>query len=357
MLQALLDAKEAAFADYDWFVVPVRFSRDLSETGAFRARKMLHLVHLIAHIVWIRLRHRPNIFYYTPAGPTRLPILRDIALLCIVRRLFAITVFHFHAGGVSQAYHRLPRILRPLFRFAYWDADLGIKVSPSAPDDPQQLRARRTAIVPNGVPDIAEGQMAEGNHTPPRILFVGLLSESKGVFVLLEALRLLRSRGVSAQCHFMGTFESDRVRAEFQRRVEASALTADIALRGVLTGQAKREAYATSDILCIPTFFESESFGLVAVEAMAFGLPVVATRWRGLADIVVNGKTGLLVPPREPAALADALAQLVRCPDEAHAMGLRGRARYERRFLLADHIRHMRDALELVASPPLDPAS
>jgi D-inositol-3-phosphate glycosyltransferase len=81
---------------------------------------------------------------------------------------------------------------------------------------------------------------------------------------------------------------------------------------------------------------------------MTFGLPVVATRWRGLVDVVVDQETGVLVPPRDPEQLADALGWLVRNPAEARAMGRRGRARYEEFFTLDRHLHAMRDALDSV---------
>jgi glycosyltransferase involved in cell wall biosynthesis len=175
-----------------------------------------------------------------------------------------------------------------------------------------------------------------------------LLSESKGVLVLLDALRLLEDRGVSAHLEFVGGFESDAFSREVQARVASCDLASKVAFRGILVGDAKADAYAAADALCVPTFFESESFGLVAVEAMTFGLPVVATRWRGLVDVVVDQETGVLVSPRNPEQLADALEWLIVNPTEARAMGRRGRARYEELFTLDRHLRAMRVALDSV---------
>jgi glycosyltransferase involved in cell wall biosynthesis len=356
MIQALLDSRTTVFGDYQWSVAPVRFSRELQSTGKFQARKVLHLFGLIWRVLRVALTRRPRILYYTPAGPTRLAVLRDIVVLCVVRPFFPMTILHFHAGGVSEVYQHLPAFARPLYRRAYWHADLGIKVSRHAPNDPAELHARASIVIPNGVQDLAAGRRSTGRSEVARLLFVGLLRESKGVLVLIEALRVLADRGLKAQLHLVGELDSAEFTARLHRLVDDYGLTDQVVLDGVLVDDAKAEAYAAADILCFPTFFESETFGLVAVEAMAFGLPVVATRWRGLVDVVEHEQTGLLVAPQDPDDLADALARLILDRDEARRMGSRGRLRYEQLFTLDRHLAAMRDAFDSLTTPPRTPS-
>lgn len=351
MIQALLDSRSKMFPDYQWSVAPVRFSRGLAENGKFRARKLWHLFSLISRVISVRLSQQPRILYYSPAGPTTLPVLRDIVVLCIIRPMFPLTIFHFHAGGVSHVYTRLPTIARYFYRRAYWNADLGIKVSKSAPDDPANLRARATLIIPNGVHDLAAGRRALSHQGVPRILFVGLLRESKGVLVLVKALQVLAGRDLRPALRLVGELESDAFADTLRARIDEYGLAEQVVFSGVLVGEAKADAYEAADILCFPTFFESETFGLVAVEAMTFGLPVVATRWRGLVDVVEHEQTGLLVSPGDPSGLADALERLITNPEEARLMGSRGRTRYEQLFTINRHLEAMRGAFESLADP------
>jgi glycosyltransferase involved in cell wall biosynthesis len=351
MIQALLDSKSAVFPDYEWSVAPVHFSRELRNTGRFQVRKVLHLGSLICRILFFRLTRRPKILYYTPAGPTKLAVLRDIVVLCIIRPFFRITILHFHAGGVSEVYKRLPAVARPLYRRAYWHADLGIQVSKNAPSDPSELHARACIVIPNGIQDLAGGRRSSGQHDVAQLLFVGLLRESKGVLILIEALRVLASRGLEAELHLVGELDNTAFSDQLRRRIDECGLAGQVVLDGVLVGEAKADAYAAADILCFPTFFESETFGLVAVEAMTFGLPVVATRWRGLVDVVEHEETGLLVAPRDPIEFADALTRLILNRNEARRMGSQGRIRYEQLFTLDRHLEAMRDAFESIANP------
>jgi len=89
---------------------------------------------------------------------------------------------------------------------------------------------------------------------------------------------------------------------------------------------------------------------LVAVEAMMFGLPVVATNWRGLPDIVVDGETGFLVPPRDAKSIAERLEQLISDPDLRRTMGSAGRRRYEENFTVEKFRNSMESALASVGS-------
>jgi glycosyltransferase involved in cell wall biosynthesis len=119
---------------------------------------------------------------------------------------------------------------------------------------------------------------------------------------------------------------------------------------GPLYDDDKWKAYAGADIFCFPTHYSAESFGLVAVEAMMFGLPIVATNWRGLPDIVVEGETGFLVLPKDAKSIAERLENLILDPDLRAAMGATGRRRYEENFTVEKFRNSMESALVSVGS-------
>jgi glycosyltransferase involved in cell wall biosynthesis len=88
----------------------------------------------------------------------------------------------------------------------------------------------------------------------------------------------------------------------------------------------------------------------VAIEAMMFGLPVVATDWRGLPDIVLNGETGFLVPPKDAKSIAERLERLISDPDLRRTMGAAGRRRYQEKFTIEKFRSSMEGALSAVGS-------
>lgn len=159
------------------------------------------------------------------------------------------------------------------------------------------------------------------------LLFVGRITVDKGVHELLEAFRELKAAGSSAHLVFVGRFDSDS-------GVEGGISRHDI--EGVrdahIVGHTEcPEAYmAIADILCLPSY--REGFGTVVIEAAAMGVPTVGTDIYGLSDAVVDGETGILVPPQDSAALAMALTALLCDERKRKQMGVAAKRRVEELF-------------------------
>ena len=138
----------------------------------------------------------------------------------------------------------------------------------------------------------------------------------------------------------MGRFESEQFEARVRRRVAELKIDDRVNYLGVLTGEDKFAAFAQSDVLCHPTFYDT--FGLVILEAMACGMPVVATRWNSIPLIVDDGQTGLLVEPHDPVDVADRLSELAASSQLRQQMGVAAREKFLREFTLSRHIERMR---------------
>jgi glycosyltransferase involved in cell wall biosynthesis len=341
--------------------VPLRLSRSVQDVGRFRLSKVFLLVPLLFRIVYARIVHRPRILYYAPAGPVRVSVWRDLVILLTTRWMFPRTIFHFHAGGLSELYERLPRWERWLCRRAYFHADAAIHTSPLAPDDGPRMKAKRTYVVPNGIADPAEliaqapPRNSRAESRPLGILFVAMLCEAKGLLVQIDACGRLAQRGASFVLRVVGQFQDDVFQARVRARVAELKLETKVQFLGVLTGAAKFAAFGEADVFCMPTYYECETFGVVFVEAMACALPVVATCWRGIPAVVDDGVTGFLVEPRAVEPVAERIWQLAGDPQLRARMGAAGREKFLREFTLARHIERMRRAfLEVAgeADPP-----
>ena len=348
MIQALLQGR---YSRIQLFHVRMTFSADMDSVGKFALGKVFTLFATMARVAWARVRHRTPVLYYPPSGPNKVPVLRDIALLCATRWLFRRTVFHFHAGGVSEFAPQLPALIRPLFRMAYRRPDLAIRTAAQNPDDGAALGARRCTVVPNGIAD-ARHTLPEheaGPGLPIEILFVGVLVESKGVRVLLEAFATLRKQGVDARLRIMGRWNEEPLRAWAMGFIREQGIGDRVEFLGVLSGAEKNARFAACDIFCFPSWFEAESFGLVLVEAMQFAKPVVSTHWRGIPSVVEDGVNGYLVPVKDAHAVAEKLVVLARDPDLRRRMGEAGRRIFEERFTLEAFHRRMEDELAALA--------
>ncbi len=361
--------------------VRMAFSDSIGDVGRFRLSKVFHLVSVIAQIVYHRLVHGAKVLYYPPAGPNRVPLYRDLVILLCSRWMFRRTIFHFHAGGISELYPQLSRTTQWLFRKALFDADAGIRVSHGSPPDAVALAAQQEFIVPNGIDDewpkieayrmnrvgdaesvdialaafagsrvVGSNQILSSGTSvavcesqPLQILFVGILRESKGLLVLIEACGQLAQRGVPFELRVVGQIQSPEFEVQVKGRIEELELQHEVEFLGPLGDDAKWRAYANADVLCLPTFYEAETFAIVLVEAMCAALPVVATRWRGIPEIVEEGKTGYLAPVRDWASIADRLEQLQADPKRRRALGLAGREKFLREYTVGKYWTRMEE--------------
>ncbi len=186
--------------------------------------------------------------------------------------------------------------------------------------------ADRLAVVPEPIDlDVWDDQFsraARRARTGPVVLCVARMYPRKCLDDLLRAAALLRARIAGVQIRIVGQGP------EWRRLVRLCAeleLENSVRLLGDLSLGRLAEEYVNADLFCLPSV--QEGFGIVFLEAMAAGLPVVACRAAAIPEVVLDGVTGVLSPPRDPAALADALEQLIRDPGRARRLGEEGRRR------------------------------
>jgi len=218
--------------------------------------------------------------------------------------------------------------------------DRVIAISRAVADSIQRrgdVEARRVAVIHNGIPDCAAevrkpaGQVRRElgiQANAPLIVCAARLEPEKDVGTLILAMQKLRSEQPEIQCVIAGRGSlADRLSAQ----IKSLGLENHVHLHGFTSDVPS--LIGAADVLALPSL--AEPFGLVILEAMALGKPVVATRAGGPVEIVEDGATGLLVPPSDAPALAAAIGHLIRDRDAADNMGRQGRARYQAHFTAA----------------------
>jgi glycosyltransferase involved in cell wall biosynthesis len=166
---------------------------------------------------------------------------------------------------------------------------------------------------------------------PPTVGFAGRLIREKGVDVLLRAFATVAARIPEARLLIAGAGPE---RERLEGLIASRHLSSSISLLGHLTPLELERSFASAWVQAVPSRWE-EPFGLVAVEAMMRGTAVVASASGGLLEIVRHGESGLLVPPSDPAALAEALSLLLQDRRLAERMGRTGREVALTQFSLA----------------------
>jgi D-inositol-3-phosphate glycosyltransferase len=192
--------------------------------------------------------------------------------------------------------------------------------------------ADRIAVIPCGVDtelfapgDQAGARAALRLDARPRLLYVGRLAPIKGLETLLDSMARLRARGSDAQLCIVGGDADEALdghEGELRARLSRLDLGDTVTFVGAQPQERLRDWYVAADATVLPSYYES--FGMVALEAMACGSPVVASRVGGLQTTVRDRVTGLLVPDHDPAALAATLEDVLDDADLRWRLGREG---------------------------------
>jgi glycosyltransferase involved in cell wall biosynthesis len=275
---------------------PWRDLRGLLELALLMRRERFDVVHANSSKAGILAR--------TAALLTRVPV-----------RIFTVHgwAFSAHDGARSRFYLWADRLMSPLTTTIICVSETELRAGLAA----KTCREARSVVIYNGVA-AAAARAEPVDSAPPRILSVGRLRAPKDVVTLVRALALLERGSFSAAIVGDGP--------------DAAKITPGAPVELLGTRRDVAELLAASDVFVLSS--RSEGLPMSILEAMAAGLPVVASAVGGVPELVVDGETGLLVPPGDPAALASALSRLVADPDLRRRLGAAGRERAEKRFSL-----------------------
>lgn len=190
----------------------------------------------------------------------------------------------------------------------------------------------RAVVVHNGIELPERTAPSPQEDAPPmRIVCVGRLHPKKGQWVLIEAAALALAEGAEWQITFWGDALAEHADLEAEMRDQVRRAGLEDRVRWMGFGDDTAQLYADAEVAVVPSVVPEE-FGLVCVEAGALGLPVVATGPGGPSEIIVDGETGFIVPPRDARALADRLRQLERSATTRREMGDRAERRVRSLF-------------------------
>ncbi len=223
------------------------------------------------------------------------------------------------------------RPLKGLVRWAARRSDRVVAISSYTAAELRELADVPIEVIPytTALPERPSAPKSIGG--PPTLLFVGRLVERNGVPYLIEAMGLLRDR--SLRLVIVGEGPE---RPKLEAAVQRLGLADRVEFRGKISAAELQAAYAQASAFVLPSVFDArgdtEGLGVVALEAMNYGTPVVASRIGGIPDVVEDGVSGLLVPPADAAALATALRRVLDEPGLARTLGEAGRRRLHEQF-------------------------
>jgi glycosyltransferase involved in cell wall biosynthesis len=377
-------AKASEIACYH---VNTRLSSKLQDIGDYRIGKLFLLLGYCVQAIWCRFRYGVRTFYYIPAPGKRSALYRDWLVMAVCRPFFKTVILHWHAAGLAKWLETSVHMRWRAATFYFMKhVDLSIVLSKYNRADAEKLFSRQIRIVSNGIPDpcpafdrevlprrrarfearkkLLSGQKLnerdlEGTGGDPQVLNVLYLSHctrEKGLFDTLEGVVLAEQRlaewrsPISLRLMVAGTFVDPGEKVEFEALMGRPGATTLIQCLGFVAGDQKDLLFREADLFCFPTYYQNENQPVNLIEAMAFGLPILTTRWRSLPELFANNYPGL-VAIKSPEEICAAILALM-----AAESGESFRGAFLRSFTLERHLSGLTEAF-LQCQEPSPPAA
>jgi len=269
------------------------------------------------------------------------PTLTDLAIIVGKTLGKPVLVTHQLDGGAddwvgrsaTKLYHQI--IASPLIRLT--DRVVATSHSYASTSPILQPILERVEVIPNAVdettfnPDVEGSKITEkyGLQRTRNVLFVGRLVPYKGVEYLLSAIETLRHDLPEIHLIIVGDGE---LKEKLIQQAVSLGIRENVTFTGHLPNSELPPFYASSDLTVLPSISRLEAFGIALLEAMACGKPVVASSIPGVIEVVEDGVTGYLTPPRDARALAGAISKIIGNKRLAERMGREARRRIEENY-------------------------
>lgn len=323
--------------DGDW--INLGTSRAMDEIGKKTLAKPFRLMISLCREFWFLLTKRYDLCYLaiTCHGSG---FLKDSPFILMAKLFRKKIVIHQHNKGMANDVDRWP--YRWLLPFCYKYAKVILLSWYLYPDIEKVVKKENVYICPNGIKvqefknsindNEKKSRIGELESSVPRLLFLSNLIESKGVLVLLDALKILKDKGYSFICDFVGGETKEIDAKRFNDEVGKRSLNEFARYQGRKYGEEKEEAFEHSDIFVFPTYYPNETFGLVNLEAMAHKKPIVSTNEGGIPDVVKDGENGLISERNNPDSLAQCIGTLLDNGELRERMGEEGYHKLKEQF-------------------------
>lgn len=315
-------------------------SASVDEVGKIGVKKMLRTIKVVWKIFKTCIVWRPDLVYLTPtnygrwySGSLYLNIAYVLALKLTARKI----VYHMHNKGVESSLKVQPS-LKVYYKWMYKNVKVILLAKALYHELRDFVSEKDLYICPNGIPSnisVSSSQKCKLQKKVPCLLFLSNLIESKGVLVLLDALKKLKDCGENFVCNFVGGESVDIDTAIFENEVAQRNLSDKVFYLGRKYNQDKEAVYEEADIFVFPTFYPGECFPLVLLEAMQHRLPCVSTTEGGISEIIDEGKTGFVVERENVDALVDKLRVLIHNPELRLKMGNAGFEKFQKNLTLS----------------------
>lgn len=325
--QYIKDCKELQ-EEFQCDFVNLSTSRNIDEIGKKSIIKYIRFIGAYFITFWKLLTHRYALCYLaiTCHG---MGFLKDAPFVLLCKLFRRKVVIHQHNKGMSNCVDKQPyKWLLPL---VYRKTKVILLSWYLYPDIEKVVKKEQVMICPNGIPEIFDNEPHfERNNKVPHLLFLSNLIPSKGVFVLLDACKMLKAKGYKFVCNFVGGESKEITKEVFEKAVEERGLNELVIYNGPKYGDDKKRYFENTDIFVQPTL--NDCFPLTLLEAMQYKLPIVTTNEGGIPDVVQNGINGYVCEREDSVTLANTIERLLNNKNSCIELGENGYKIFKQQF-------------------------
>lgn len=269
---------------------------------------------------------------------------------------------HLHGGGFRDFYCSSGGVFKFFVRLTLKRVARIFVLADALRDQFHFIPQDRIAVVPNGVPDSSSDTGRTFKHMPKhgepfRFLYLSNMMVTKGYLATATAAKRLSLSGSLIEMHFCGSFihsscegrpiESEKAKRGFETLAKEPQLSSTICFHGSVGGDRKREMLRNSHCLVLPTRYPGEGQPLCILEALSYGVPVIATSWRGIPETIVHESTGILIEDQSTDSVEGAMKRMISMSHDRYAaMSQACRTDFENRFRLTQHLERLSAELE-----------
>lgn len=289
---------------------------------------------------------------YIAIGTSRAGFFRDALMIWFSFLLNKKVVIHLHGGGYKHFFNSSPKWLRKTIQLTMNRVDTFIVLGELLRDQFYFVKdiEGKIKVVPNGFPGERVGSGEAKTLSKNRsfhILFLSNLHKSKGFIDVLEACSITVKKGsLPIKCDICGAFvdtisdePGDTINKQgFLELVSDMNLDGIVDYHGTVRGNKKKEILKRADVFVLPTYYLWEGQPISIIEALAYGLPVITTEYRGIPEQIIDGYNGFFVPPRSPKNISNLIKKLWENPSLYKNMSRNAILHFEKNFTKDAHL-------------------
>ena len=305
-------------------------SRNIDEIGKKSLMKYIRFIGAYFITFWKLLTHRYALCYLaiTCHG---MGFLKDAPFVLLCKLFRRKVVIHQHNKGMSKCMDKQPyKWLLPL---VYRKTKVILLSWHLYPDIEKVVKKEQILICPNGIPELFDKEPHfERKNQVPNLLFLSNLIPSKGVYVLLDACKILKEKGYKFVFNLVGGESKEITKEVFEKAVDERGLNEIVYYKGPKYGDEKNEFFANSDIFVQPTL--NDCFPLTLLEAMQYKLPLVSTDEGAVPDMVKKEGNGFICKRNDVDSTANAIKELLDSREQRALMGENGYRLFKEQFTI-----------------------